>query len=276
MIKIFLSVRNRLSITTKCITALYKHSTLPHQIYVYDNLTNYKIDEHYMYFSLLMQKGIIDQVTFTSSNSTFNAFSKAASCNFFGLQHQMDPKKDKYDFLLFIDNDIIVSPGWDEILKQSWEEVKKLGLNNIKIISQFPGGIKGKIELSQKIAGKQSVTGKFGGSGFWSVPSNFFDDVGFLNLKELVGHHKKHDQSYWRLLEKSSGGKDYILGLKDKLARHCGGKISGSVCNTLTRNNMSDKKLDLIKFEDSEKRIDEMTFDEFYEMINKDESLWVW
>ena len=56
MYKIFLSVRNRLSMTMKCLTALRKHSVLEHQIYVYDNCTNSKIKEHFMFFSLLYLK----------------------------------------------------------------------------------------------------------------------------------------------------------------------------------------------------------------------------
>jgi len=47
MIKICLTVRNRLALTKKCLLSLKKHSVVPHQIYVYDNLTNYKLDEHF-------------------------------------------------------------------------------------------------------------------------------------------------------------------------------------------------------------------------------------
>ena len=50
MIKIFLTVRNRLAITKKCIQAIHKHSTMPYQLYVYNNQTNYKLDEHFEYF----------------------------------------------------------------------------------------------------------------------------------------------------------------------------------------------------------------------------------
>ncbi len=47
MYKIMLTVRNRLSVTKKAIHALKYHSKIPHQIYIYDNLTNYKLDEHF-------------------------------------------------------------------------------------------------------------------------------------------------------------------------------------------------------------------------------------
>ena len=50
MIKIFLTVRNRLAITAKCITALHKFSELEHQIYVYDNNTTHMLDEHFNVF----------------------------------------------------------------------------------------------------------------------------------------------------------------------------------------------------------------------------------
>ncbi len=98
MIKIFLSVRNRLAITVKCIEALKKHSTLPYQLYVYDNETRHLVDEHFMYFHQMYKERQIAQITFTTQQSTFNAFSKASTCNFFGQQHEMDPKKHKYIF----------------------------------------------------------------------------------------------------------------------------------------------------------------------------------
>jgi hypothetical protein len=274
MYKVFISVRNRLAMTTKCIYALKKHSVIPHQIYVYDNLTTYRVPEHFMYFSMLYERGLISQVTFTSKESTFNAFSKASSCNFFGSQHEHDPNKDSYDFLLFLDNDIIVTPGFDEILVKAWRDVKTLKMNNIKIIGQLPGGIKVKNELDKPIGGLKASSGVLGGSGFWSVRPNFFRDVGYLDLKFLVDLNKKHDIEYWAKISQSTGGNDYILGLKHKLCIHCG-KFANSICNTLTRNRLTpeSEKEKLIRFEDSEKKIDSMTFDEFYKIVYDDPDL---
>jgi len=273
MIKIFLSCRNRLAITCKCITAIKKHSKLPNQIYIYDNASNYKIEEHFMYWSILYKNKLISQVTITSEDSTFHAFSKATTSNLFGLQHMQDPKKNNYDYLLFLDNDVIVTPGFDEILKNAWDDVNKLGWDHIKLISQKKSGIQNKKDISEKIAGLNAITGNLGGSCLWSVRPNFFEDVGLLDLSKLVGYDKKHDQHYWQLLEKSSGGKDYILGVDSHLGIHCGGKISGSVCNTLTRNHLNKNKYNMIKFEEQDKKIDSMTFDYFYNMIIQDKEL---
>jgi len=274
MIKIFMTVRNRLAITKKCIAAIQKHSTIPYQLYVYDNQTNYKLDEHFKYFSKLYNKGLVTQVVFNTNASTFNAFSKAASCNMFGLLHQQDPEKNKYSFLLILDNDIILTPKWDQKLAAAWKHVTKNNLNNIKVIGQSPGGVKYKkevVKINDKLSGR---TGKLGGSGLWSVRPNFFEDVGLLDLSKLVGFDKKHDQHYWRLLERSTGGKPYILALSHKLGIHCG-KMSGSVCNILTRSRSKNdnQKLDLIKFENAENRIDKLKFDEFFKSIYNDKAL---
>ena len=222
-----------------------------------------------MYFSMLYEKGIISQYTVNTKESTFNAFSKAVACNQFGLNHEMDPIKDKYDFLLFLDNDIIVTPGFDKILKNAWDDVNRLKMDHIKIIGQLPGGIKSKTIITEKIGGLTgNKIGKLGGSGFWSVRPNFFRDVGYLDIPPLIGLTKKHDQNYWTKLEKTSKGKDYILGLNHKLCIHVG-SIAGSICNTVTRNKNSKQKNveELIKFEVAEKKIDSMTFDEFYKSI---------
>jgi len=268
MIKIFLTVRNRLAITRKAITALKQHSKLGHQIYVYDNLTNYKVQEHFEYFYKLYRKGAITQVTFNTQGSTFNAFSKAVACNQFGHLHEDDPQKDNCDFLLFLDNDIIVTDGWDQVVRDAWRDVKARKMNNVKAISQFPAGIRHGTDCDKPFAGKKAVTGKLGGSGFWAVRPDFFRDVGFLDLRQFVGHNKRHDQVYWTLMSKASGGKNYIMGLKHLLGVHCGG-IAGSVCNVLTRNKKHGKKEDLIKFEKEDENIDAMDFTEFYKHVTE-------
>lgn len=273
MIKIFITVRNRLAITKKCIHALKTHSVIPHSIYVYNNATNYLIENHFAYFCKMYKEGYIDQVCFTTEKSTFKAFSKASTCNFFGKQHELDPNKDKYKFLVMLDNDIIVTPEWDKKLLSAWEYIQTNKVNHIKVIGQLPGGIKNKTSTAYKITDEiNGKDGKNGGSGLWSVRPDFFSDVGFLDLPRLVNLHKKHDQLYWILLERASKGKPYILGLDHKLGIHCG-KSSGSVCNTLTRNIKNSNKNELIKFEQTEKEISDMSFEDFYTKIENDQSL---
>ena len=267
MIKIFLSVRNRLSMSKKCIEALERHTEMPYHLYVYNNQTNYRVEEHWNYFRKLYQQGRVTQVTFNTNESTFNAFSKATTWNMFGMQHEMDPKRDSFDFLLCLDNDVLVLPKWDLRLKTAWNYVQKNKRKNIKIIGSLPGGIKSRVETIDIVPGKMiGRLGRLGGSGFWSVRPNYFNDVGFLPIPQLVGHDKKHDQLTWRLCERATNGQPYILGLNPKLAVHVG-RLAGSVCNRLTRNRhlQKEKKLDAIKFPGNESKIDSIPFEEFYE-----------
>jgi hypothetical protein len=148
-------------------------------------------------------------------------------------------------------------------------------MRNIKVIGQLPGGIKHRqesviIDKKENFIGR---IGKLGGSGLWSVRPNFFRDVGFLNLNALVGHNKKHDQLYWRMMDKSTSGKPYIMGINKKLGIHCG-KQAGSVCNKLTRGPGKKKeKLEKIKFEKAEERLSKVSFKMFYDAIANDKSL---
>ena len=271
MYKIFLSSRNRLAVSSKCIAALKNHSVLPHQIYVYDNLTNYKILEHFVYWGMLYEQGIISQVCFTTKESTFNAFSKAAAWNLFGLQHEQDPQKDSYDFLVLLDNDVIVAPGWDKLIYDAWKEIELKKMSNIKIVTNYewPEGISDTTKI-ENIAGREAITGKLSGSTLWSMRTNFFKDVGFLKIRHLVGLDKKHDQMYWDLLLESAKGNNYVLGLKGEFAFHCG-RDAGSICNTLVKNKgkTDQEKLDLIKFEKAEEFIDSMSFEEFYKHLKE-------
>jgi len=271
MYKVFLSVRNRLLISKFCIEALLKHSDeLPH-LYIYDNLTDCKVEQHFALCYKLYEKGLVDQVTFTTKNSTFDCFSKAATFNFFGLQHEQDLKKDKYNFLVCLDSDVIVTPGWDSVLKQAWLDVSKNALKDVLVISHIPGGINERKEVKQIIAGVKASIGKNGGSGLWSFKNDFFSKVGLLDLKRLVGVNKRHDQLYWGKLERVTGGRPYILGLEHKLGVHCG-SLSYSPCNLLTKN--KGVEVDLKKVEnDTDKYLEGISFSEFYEAIINDEKL---
>jgi hypothetical protein len=274
-IKVFLTVRNRLGITKKCITALYQNTKRNLQIHVYDNLSNYRTKNHFEYAYNLYNHGLIASYNFNTVHSTFNAFSKAVSSNQFGLSHKLDPKRNNYDFLLIIDNDIIVLPGWDEKIMNAWNYVKNKNMNNVKIIGQLPGGIKSREVLKDTINGsiKMSI-GKLGGSGFWCVRPDFFEDVGFLDINKLIGKNKQHDIQYWQLLNKSSNSKPYIIGLHSDLCIHCG-KHCGSICNVLSKNINKNKeeKEELIKFQEADDRIEKMDFKTFMNMILKDKSL---
>ena len=209
---------------------------------------------------------MIQQYVVNSKESTYKAFSKAVALNNFGVMHEMDPQKNNIDFLLFLDNDIIVTKDWDYKVREAWKNVSRLKLKHVKVIGQLPGGIKNTEPLSEKIAGCEAKLGKYGGSGFWSVRTNFFQDVGFLSIDKLVNKHKQHDQQYWRLMDSKNKGKKYILGLKTKLAIHVG-KLAGSVCNTLTKNDLN------ISFEDADKHIESLSFDEFYNIIRNDKGM---
>jgi len=276
MIKIVICVRNRLGITKKCIESIKRHTTSKHQIYIYDNLTNYRLEDHFTYFKKLYLKNIIQQYTVNSVDSTFDAFSKVVALNQFGYHHEMDPKKDKYDYLVFLDNDMIVNPEWDLYVKEAWEYVNATNsLNSIRVITQFPGGMKHIKSLQLKIREAFLYSGKLGGSGFWAVGSDFFRKVGFLDCKAFIGKNKKHDQFYWNKLNRSSMNRNYMLGIQEKLVIHAGG-IAGSVCNALTREKSIDKKLEKVKFKEVDAKIEALTFDEFYNGIKDKHKLYKW
>jgi len=258
--------------TMKCLIALKKHSALEHQIYVYDNCTNFRLNDHFTFFSDLYENKQISHITFNTEESTYNCFSKAVASNQFGFLHEMDPKKHQTDFLVFLDNDIIVTPNWDAVLLNSWKEVSRQKYTNIKVIGQCYGGIKDSIDLVGKtFSGFPAIVGRLGGSALWSVRNDFFKDVGLLNIVNLYGINKKHDSEYWKLLNKASGGSRYILGLKTKLGIHCG-LVAGSVCNVLSQKGEISKnsKDEIIKFNEQDNYIDSLSFEEFYNIITSD------
>ena len=272
MIKIAVTVRNRLAITKKCIEAVQRHTKNDYSIYIFDNLTNYRFSDHVDYFQSLFQEGQIDYFSFLNEKSTFNAFSKAVSLNFFGHMCQEDPSSET-DMIVLLDNDIIVREGWDEIVLASWKKIVQFHIDDVFIVTQHPGGVTvfGEIFLNVDSVSRAFI-GYQGGSGFWCLRPDFFDKVGFLDLKMLVNLNKKHDQMYWRKLYHINGGRPYIVSLMAPLAFHCG-KIAGSVCNSLTRYNNDTSK---IAFREEDNFIESMSFDDFYTYIQNDEELKRW
>ena len=272
MIKILMTVRNRLGVTKKSIESVERNFVEPYSLQIYDNLTNYKLEEHFEYFGKLFKEGRITQVTFNTKESTFGAFSKAVASNSFGLQHEQDPNKDKVDALLILDNDVIfIHRKADKVIRKCWEDVKRKKMNNIKIIGQRPGGIKYTQPIEGGIAGIPAVKAKLGGSGLWSLRPDFYNDIGYLPLKSLVGKSKQHDQLTWQMCEKATNGKPYIVGLKTKLAVHCG-KLAESLCNNLTK--IKNKSvMEKIKFKEADKRIESLSYDEFIAEITNDKYL---
>ncbi len=268
MYKIAICVRNRLGVTKKCIEAIKRHSVLENQIYIFDNLTDYRVRDHFEYFCKLHSKGMICQYVVNSKQSTYNAFSKAVALNHFGLMHEMDPLNKETDFLVFLDNDIIVTPQWDKIISMAWKDLDKHKLKSIKVVGQLPGGIKFKKPIRFTIAGMKAKIGKFGGSGLWAVKSDFFKDVGYLDISKLVGKNKQHDQHYWKKMDKKNNGREYIIGLETKLGIHVG-KMAGSVCNRLHSSKLNND----ISFKEADKNIEELKFDDFYNYIINDKGM---
>ena len=268
MIKIGITVRNRLGITKKCIEALLQHSTIPHQIYIYDNLTDYKLENHFAFYHTLLKKKLIHQVTFNTAESTYNAFSKAISLNQFGLNHEQDPEKDKCEMLVTLDNDIIVMPGWDKILRKVWIDIERYKMSNIYVVAQYLGSsIKYGKWLDRDLGGYKSYYGKLSGSCLWASRSNFYKQVGLLDPKPLVGFNKKHDQHYWTKMETLSHGQAYVLGIEAPLLLR-GGPIAGSVCNIIGFNN-SPHKLKHIQYQKQDEYIESLSFKDFYRKLYK-------
>ena len=266
MYKIFLTVRDRLNLTKMCIEAIEKHSKRNYQLYIYDNLTSYKTQEHFLYYSMLYEQKRITQVCFTTKESTFDSFSKSSTCNFFGQQHEQDPNKDNYEFLVLLDNDVIVSPGWDETLFNAWKTVIKSNKNKIKVITYLNKSIKKQKEFPD-IDGRKCAVGRFSGSALWCVKTDFFSDVGFLDLSSMIGMNKKHDQRYWPRLKEKSGTDEYILGVEG-IAYHYY-KV-GSMCNLLTKYKIDDPDYNnkLMEIQTTDDTLADTKFNNFYNKNN--------
>jgi len=261
MIKICVTVRNRLEITKKCIEAISKHTEQPFQIHLYDNLTSHHLKDHVDYYLKMFRYDIITKFVMNSAASTFDCFSKVCAFNEFGRDHEQDPDKYNIDLLVLLDNDMIVTPGWDAAAVSVIKELDKH--KNIHIVTQCPGGVSDRKETI-KVGNFDCDVGVHGGSGLWILKPTFFRDIGFLDCSLVQGINKKHDQNYWRQIEKVTHGKKYSLAIHHIMALHTGSIYSGSVCNVLTKD-----KLDLknIRFEEENKKIKDMTFYDFYNEI---------
>lgn len=265
-IAIFLSVRNRLAVTKKCIEALYKYTTCPFHLYVYDNCTTYKVAEHFKYFGDLYVENKITKYTVNTLESTYYAFSKAVAFNDFGHTIQQNPIKNRYDYYVCLDNDIIIrKEGWNDVFKDLWKAVACTEeLDSIRVLAQFPGGTT--VHQKGTIDDYKVNLGFASGSGFWAIRSDFFDTIGFLNLAELVGHNKKHDQLYWKKMRAYNSNAPYVLAVEELLAVHFDNyKDYNSLSICLPT--QDDPSMTVVH-EDVEEEIAAMTFEDFEILLN--------
>lgn len=270
-IAVFMTVRNRLSLSEKCIEALYKNTSSDIHLFVFDNCTTHNIDGHFTYFSYLYKQGKLQKYVVNTLISTFNAFSKAMSFNEFGVYIESLPDKSIYDFLLCLDNDmILVEKDWDLIIKEAMEATSKK-IPTLEIWAQYPGGCSGH-DYTIPIKG-QDTTIRLGinsGSGFWCIKPDFFSRVGLIEPELLVGINKRHDIELWSKLNELHKGKPYVCAIKIPMALHFSyfnGKDL-SICKP-TRNDPSKE----IIHHDVEKLVNSMSYEEFIEFIKKDEEL---
>lgn len=272
MIKILVTVRNRLAITKKCIESIKLNTTSSFQLFVYDNLSSYRFRQHIDYYVRMFQQGIITKFVINSKQSTFDCFSKVCSFNEFGFDHEQDPNKDDVDFLLLLDNDMILTPGWDKYALKAINHVKE-NMSNIHIITQFPGGVTDRnVDELELIDNMKCQIGTNGGSGFWILRPTFFRDIGFLDCSLVQGLTKKHDQNYWEKISHKVRGKKFSLTIPKIMSLHTG-SITGSICNQLTK---EPGNTDNIRFVDKDQEIDNMSFIDFYNQIKDRKDCQIW
>lgn len=267
-IAVFITVRNRLAITKKCIESLYLNTNRPIHLFVFDNCMSTRLDEHFIYFCNLYKVGRLQKYVVNTVTSTYNAFSKAMSFNEFGLFIESHPNKNEYEWLLCLDNDmIIIQKGWDDYIASMFNEVDKHEGNTIQIVTQYPGGVSGSDHMFGNIKVRVGVNG---GSGFWNIRPDFFSKVGLLEPEPLLGISKRHDIHYWEKLNKFSRGQPYTVAIDLPLALHvayCNG-MDLSVCKAIRNDHASN-----VDFESFDALVEGLQYDDFLEWIKRDEDV---
>ena len=232
------TVRNRLQMTKYTLEQLFRSVNFNNwelEIFLYDNLSEFDMEERAQYYGKLLRERWLTQVTFNTKGSTDNAFSKAAANNQFADFHMNSLDKRSIRYLIMMDNDMLCLPGWLEQFDKAWKDVRsdpKLK-KEISIVTQHPGGVMGRKRFS--INGTEYTRGTSGGSGLWIVKNDFYDRIGKLNLAKLVGKNKAHDQHYWYRIQRKTGVYNYAVTVFCQKVLHLGG-ICGSVCNSLHQN----------------------------------------
>lgn len=263
---IHISARNRLGFTDKCLEALWAYTDtgkIDLRVFLFDNGTDKENQKKiFKYYTDMLSEGLIHTLIINSKDALHNAFGKAVSSNQFAYLQKVWPDA---DYMTILDNDVwIVDKTWTKKISsvfQAFGEDPDYA-DQIKVVSQAPGGICGEKEWLE-IEGMEVMLGVYGGSGFWNVRGNFFEDVGVLNLQDLVGHDKKHDQEYWKLCMKRTKNAKYVAGINHPMSIHAGDGFS--ICNALTAGKMGhkeEKEQRLKQIEVIDKELLDMTLEE--------------
>jgi len=281
IIRVMISTRERLEYTIKCIQALERFTKNDLEIFLFDDRSKENLAERFQYYKYLVENNKIAHLEILPSDSkiSFNTFGKAVSWNIFGYISSFMFPEQYFDWILLIDNDIIVrKEGWDTKLIETWRRINQYKeLKTIQVVTQAPGGIMGeKLEFDLEDGYKIRV-GSAGGSGFWFLKKDYFKNMGLLPLKFLIGKSKGHDQLSWQLHQLRTNSRRYVAGLWDKLALHIG--HNRSICNYLTwgrekKTAPGDKiRADRIKeaIEKEENKLKQISLDEVIKKYDKRE-----
>lgn len=267
-ILVFMNTRNRIATVQKTIEALFTYTKHPVSLFVWDNCTQVKIEEHFTYFGKLYAEGKLKKYTVNSLESTYNAFGKVSAWNDLCLFLEAHPNKNMYEFVICIDDDIcVIERGYDLIIQEAMELAEQQ-VPSIMIIGQSPGGISGRDEII-KLGGKEVKVrvGTGGGSGLWCFRPDLFSKIGALDIEPFVGISKRQDITVWGQLNAYTDGKPYILGIDLPLALHTSfdNGVDMSICKK-ARNEPSM----IVDYPDYDAKISNMTFDEYITFIKKD------
>ena len=258
MIKVFLSVRNRLGLTKQCLEALRRYTKAPLEIYVFDNLTEPRLlAEHAAFFADKILRGEIAQYVINTAASTHGSFSLCAAATQFADQYARDARG-TCKMILQLDNDVIVEGGWDSSVRLIWDAVKKAGIDTVQYVSPFVWGS----HKTDVMVGEVPVcVGLMGGSAFMAMQPDFYSTIGMPEPRLLRGKCKGYDRWLgWHIEAKIP--ESYAATADLPLATHCGPLVA-SICNRLHNGEEAYSP----EIEEHDRAIGEMSFEDFREMV---------
>jgi hypothetical protein len=260
---VMMTTRDRTTLTLKAIESLYINSSLFKEIniYLYDNNSNLSEDRIKLFKKLLTEKKIC-HYSYTTDISNGYCFAKLVAhkqwTDLVLLKHEAE--KTKYfssikRYFLIMDNDMIVNKNWDQTYVSVCDFIL-VQHPTIHFLAPWPSGITPKrqehtpIESCKSYFNQNEITygisSAAGGSGFWFMNLDMLSkmDIQHKDIIKSLRKFKQHDSILWNKF-RGDTNTPYMIAIKYKKDNphviHLG-KITGSICNSLTSHTYDTKR----------------------------------
>ena len=214
--KICLTIRNRLAYTKKTIQSLRENTPREeYELYIFGNMSDRELEEQWTYLRRLYQRKHVDGIVINTETSTMGRWSKSWAINqCIRLCELQDNASRHWEWLVIIDNDMVIRKPWLDTAKKVYMEAKSK-YPSVMVCSPWDDpNPEHPVVAKENYAGVPVKIKRGNGAGCWLVHREFLTKIG---LAKIDGFRRgSTDWDYQARMADVMGSADNFVTFDDK------------------------------------------------------------